>query len=490
MRAALQLLLVLIVASPVFAASRVTLVNSDVPGVGFNDTAVVTPRGGNTGTTRGAQRLIAVQAAFDKWAAILNSDVEIVVDAAFSSNSFGTCTGTSATLAFANTIEWMFNFQGAPKADVLYPVALANKIAKQDLRPGQADIRIRFNPQVDNATCLGTTNWYYGLDGDAGSNVDLIATAMHELAHGLGFSGNVTANTGRFAGAGLPAVFDTHIFDNTTSLRWDQMTPEQRVVSAINDQNVVWDGSLTTEAARTYLPTPVLSVTAPEPVAKRYTISHTTGWSARITVAGITGSVAAPTDAAEPAGVDSEGAPVPAGTTTDGCSAFTNASAILGKFALIDRGRCTFFEKAQRAAAAGALGVVIANDDRPIVRMSAEVGLTVSLPVVMVTKEDGTALRGALATGVSMTMFADPQVLSGADQAGRVKLYMPPEISAGSSVYHFDVSADPDLLMEPQINAGLPHTGDLTVQQMSDIGWEDPKPTGPPNGRRMLKRGR
>ena len=63
------------------------------------------------------------------------------------------------------------------------------------------------------------------------------------------------------------------------------------------------------------------------------------------------------TDVAEPADAD------PAGTTTDGCSPYTNAAAVAGNIAMVDRGRCSFEAKAQVATAAGATALIIGNRD-------------------------------------------------------------------------------------------------------------------------------
>ena len=49
-------------------------------------------------------------------------------------------------------------------------------------------------------------------------------------------------------------------------------------------------------------------------------------------------------------------------STTDGCSPFTNAGAVAGKIALIERGTCGFAVKARNAAAAGALAAIIYNN--------------------------------------------------------------------------------------------------------------------------------
>lgn len=53
------------------ASATITIVNNDGPGEGFNDPTPVTPVGGNTGTTRGQQRLIAFQYAANLWSATL-----------------------------------------------------------------------------------------------------------------------------------------------------------------------------------------------------------------------------------------------------------------------------------------------------------------------------------------------------------------------------------------------------------------------------------
>lgn len=52
----------------------------------------------------------------------------------------------------------------------------------------------------------------------------------------------------------------------------------------------------------------------------------------------------------------------PAGSTaTDGCTAYTNAAAVAGNIAFVDRGTCDFVVKTQMAINAGAVGVIIGN---------------------------------------------------------------------------------------------------------------------------------
>lgn len=68
--------------------------------------------------------------------------------------------------------------------------------------------------------------------------------------------------------------------------------------------------------------------------------------------------------------------------------------------------------------------------------------------------------------------IASSFLTSGRDAAtGRVALHTPGVFAPGSSVSHFTTAAFPNLLMEPNINTGLAIDGDLTRQQMRDIGW-------------------
>src|SRR5438093_8524133 len=54
-----------VVTAPAVEAATITVINNDGPGEGLNDPTPVAPVGGNTGTTRGQQRLIAFQRAAD-----------------------------------------------------------------------------------------------------------------------------------------------------------------------------------------------------------------------------------------------------------------------------------------------------------------------------------------------------------------------------------------------------------------------------------------
>ena len=95
------------------------------------------------------------------------------------------------------------------------------------------------------------------------------------------------------------------------------------------------------------------------------------------------------------------------GTATDACTAITNGAALVGKLALIDRGTCNFDAKVKAAQDAGAVGVVVVNDDRtPPGAMGGAtpaVDAVLTIPAVLILKPLGTSIRAALGAGTTVT---------------------------------------------------------------------------------------
>src|SRR5258708_1706960 len=206
---ALALVLALSVATSAPAAT-IVIVNNDGAGEGFNDPTVVAPIGGNPGTTLGAQRLNLFQHAAAIWGAILPSVVTIQVRSQFDPQ---TCNATSAILGSAGPVTIAHDFPGAILTGHWYHAALANRLAGADQDPTTPDINATFNSTIDAGTCLGGAKWYYGFDGNEGSNIELLPVLLHEMGHGLGFSTTTSGSTGAFLGS-FPEAFDHFLFDN------------------------------------------------------------------------------------------------------------------------------------------------------------------------------------------------------------------------------------------------------------------------------------
>src|SRR3990172_4865630 len=156
----------LVAAPALLADATITIVNNDGAGEGFNDSTPVSPVGGNPGVTLGAQRLNAFERAAEIWGEILQSSVPILVNSQFNAL---TCSGTSAVLGSAGTIQVFRDFAGAPLAGTWYHSALANALEGSDLDPGSSDITAQFNSSIDTGCLTGTVGWYYGFVPGAAS---------------------------------------------------------------------------------------------------------------------------------------------------------------------------------------------------------------------------------------------------------------------------------------------------------------------------------
>lgn len=241
-------------------ATKITIVNKDTAGVGFNDTTARAPVGGNNGTTLGAQRLNVFKYAADFWSSQIDSPVEILVQASFEAKA---CTSTTATLGSAGTRYIFSDFKGAPRAGTWYSSALANKLAGEDLNPPSSDdtgedIQASFTTALDDGSCAFPKKWYYGLDAQPpAGTTDFATVIIHELGHGLGFQTFVSRTTGkRFAGSdgvGLDDGFMVFLYDGSTGKTWDKMTDDERLTSITNTGSLLWNGATVTAVASSVL---------------------------------------------------------------------------------------------------------------------------------------------------------------------------------------------------------------------------------------------
>ncbi|MEJ0084240.1 MAG: PA domain-containing protein [Pseudomonadota bacterium] len=453
------------------AALTIYIANGNAAGVGFNDTTPVAPVGGNSGTTLGQQRQIAFAYAAQKWGATLTSSVDVYIYARFTALA---CSETGAVLGSAGTTEVFSDFPNAPIANTWYSNALADKIAGEDLDPVAYDINANFNVNLGKTGCLTGVPFYFGLDNNHGSAVDFVTVLTHEMAHGLGFQTFTNGSNGTLLGEPdipQPAIWDHYLYDNVAGVNWVQMTPAQRVASAVGVNSLVWTGP---------------NVTAKVPQVLRGVPRLTIGGPAAGATAGsyLLGSASFGPPLKFP-GLSADVMPVSnGGANGDGCLAFSAADklAVTGNIALINRGVCGFVVKVKNAQLAGAVGVIIA--DNVAGSPPPDLGgtdATITIPSIRITLGDATNLRTALAkrsrtkSGVIATLDANPNVLGGADALGRIKMYTPNPFQSGSSVSHYDVSATPNQLMEPAINGDLTHEvtvpNDLTYELFKDIGW-------------------
>jgi hypothetical protein len=476
---ALLVLLIATIAQPAFGAATIVIVNGDDPGEGLNDPTPTTPIGFNPGLTLGVQRRNVFTLAALRWGQALTSAVEIRVLVKMDPL---TCTATAVVAGNGQATSMTANFPEAPVRNAWYPRALADKIRGFDANPGQPDITATFNSSLGSSGIPGAPgcgfDFYLGLDNNApAGQMDFYKVVYHEFAHGLGVGTSTFPDIGVF-NSGLPHISDFFLLDTTTGKTWNTMTEAEIIASAVNTRKLVWTGANANGAAQLHLQpgVPEVVVSSPSNVAGTYIAAPAAGGGGLLSSPGVTGDLM-------PA-IDSGGV-----STTDACEPIVGANvvAISGKIALADRGTCAFATKAQNVQNAGAIGLILVNDNAASPPTTpGGVPASITIPVVHITQADGNALKAQLRfrsrtrSGITTTLRINTAQRAGLDPLGRLLMYTPSPLQLGVSVVHFDPIASPNLLMEPPPPApdvpdvAFPPPGlviDVTFNLLKDIGW-------------------
>lgn len=169
------------------------------PGTYHGDTCITWPEVAKTAFTHAA----------NIWGSLLSSPVPIAIDACWATNL------PSGVLGHSGALNYWRDFTNAPKSNVWYPSALANALYGIDLDPSEADIYIAYS---------STFSWYFGTDGvTPAGKYDFVTIVLHEIAHGLGFSGSMRygsycgdTNYGCWGdGTSYPDAYDTFMQNGT-----------------------------------------------------------------------------------------------------------------------------------------------------------------------------------------------------------------------------------------------------------------------------------
>lgn len=132
----------------------------------------------------------------------------------------------------------------------------------------------------------------------------------------------------------------------------------------------------------------LLTINSPTELAGSY-IGTMANFGPSIPTAGITADLALLVD-------DNSG-----GTSTDpndGCDVITNAAELDGKIVVIRRGSCNFDAKVLNAQNAGALAVIMVNNEAGLINMAGE-DPAINIPSILIGMTDGEALITALSSG-------------------------------------------------------------------------------------------
>lgn len=189
-----------------------------------------------------------------------------------------------------------------------------------------------------------------------------------------------------------------------------------------------------------------------------FTYSNPQGWGADLDTVAITDTLVIIDD----------------GTAEDslGCNAAVNGAQIANNIAVVYRGSCEFGEKALRAQNAGAIAVVIINNiPGALVNMSAgAVGNGVTIPVVMISKDDGALFRSAIDAGQLIAfignktgLFNNDLTISKKDIVMAHSFAIPTDIAqnnndfaipVGAWIYNYGINNQTNVTLAAEVNLG------------------------------------
>ncbi|MGF1573885.1 MAG: hypothetical protein ACFCU1_12540 [Sumerlaeia bacterium] len=229
--------------SSLIQAVPIEVIYSDGPNEGFND------------PTLGPQRRAAFEYAMSIWSSRLQGNITITVDAAM--DPLGG-TPSVTTLGFAGPFNIFGNFQAAPVRDTWYVSALANQLANIDIDDALGSNEVEafavFNSDVDNQIVLGSTDWYYGLDGNPpGNDISFVRTVLHEFGHAFGFIGILETNqngipTGNYDL--FPSIYDRYVRrGNTNNAPALTSLSQSSRLAALTSDNLFWFGPAATASS-------------------------------------------------------------------------------------------------------------------------------------------------------------------------------------------------------------------------------------------------
>jgi hypothetical protein len=239
------------------SAITITITYADGASEGFND------------PTLGTARRDAFEFAASLWTGVIDGPANISVQATFTPNGG---TAGSATLASAGPGQFWDNFSGQPVANTWYPEPLVEVLSGSDPDNGVFDIGVDCNSDVDGPVVLGSTTFYYGTDGNPGSDMDFVSIIVHELGHGWGIVGSFTADGSSEIGAsGNPLIYDRFLVDGSGTT----LISQPASASLVTGNNVFWNGAGALGAYQTdFGGTGNVPIFAPTPYNPGSSISH------------------------------------------------------------------------------------------------------------------------------------------------------------------------------------------------------------------------
>ena len=173
----------------------------------------------------------AFNAAAAIWGNLIQSSVPITIKACWANLD------SSSTLGYSGGGTLHKDFTGAPKTNTWYSASLANALSGSDRDSSNSDMHITYNSNF---------SWYYGTDGNPWFfQHDLITVVLHEIGHGLNFTGlaSYSGGQGSLGSDGSFGIYDTFMKDGSGNPLTGYTSPSASLGSVLTGGNLWFHGS-------------------------------------------------------------------------------------------------------------------------------------------------------------------------------------------------------------------------------------------------------
>ena len=142
-----------------------------------------------------------IERATEIWSQVIRSDQPIKISIGYTQLSEG-------VLGSARATSYEANFEGAPKRNIAYPIALAERLARKELNDS-TDFEIIINLNI-------VFTWHVEYDQPISDGKhDLLSVVLHEIGHGLGLADSFRAsgNSASWDAIERANIYDYYIYN-------------------------------------------------------------------------------------------------------------------------------------------------------------------------------------------------------------------------------------------------------------------------------------
>ena len=198
-----------------------------------------------------AEAKTAFRYAADVWETLVRSDVPIRIETCWTEFDEEGVLGYGGVMSWYGGPPSLSGYQVSP---TVYPVSLVNAFTKSDVNDNDNTDSNGDGADADSEMFVAYSrefDWYFGTDGNTPEGqVDFASVVLHEICHGLGFTGrgavdmNGTGYLGFLSSEGkiVPGVYDAYAKNGQGQSLFSLPNPSTEMGNQLQGEDVFFDG--------------------------------------------------------------------------------------------------------------------------------------------------------------------------------------------------------------------------------------------------------